>query len=108
MFEGDGKSGHSLLAWAFCQSNAIYLWSGLLINDFFLYALLLAYVLASPKQPKRAEETFLRVIRAGHVEVNQHLMTVLWRAVGRQRAKTILALAQCNANSSVHGERISI
>ena len=38
-------------------------WSGLLINDFFLYALLLVvYVLASPKQLKRADETFHRSV----------------------------------------------
>jgi hypothetical protein len=35
----------------------------LLINDFFLYALLLVvYVLASPKQLKRADETFHRSV----------------------------------------------
>jgi len=89
----------------------------LLINDFFLYALLLAYVLASPKQPKRAEETFLRVIRAGHIEVNQYLMSVLHRAVGRHRAREVSALAQiskaqkaqqCTVNSSLHGDKLSI
>lgn len=88
--------------------------SGLLINDFFLYALLLAYAVATPKQSLRAEKTFVRVIQAGHVEVNSHLVTVLYRAVGRQRAKTILAAAStahCMANSSngaVHDESLWI
>ena len=46
----------------------------MLINDFFLYELLLAYVLASLKQPKRAEGPFRRVIGAGDMELSQHLM----------------------------------
>ena len=82
--------------------------AGLLINDFFLYALLLAYATARPTQSNRAEATFLRVIRLGHVQVNRHLETVLCRAIGRSRAKTILAHSQCMVNSStikVHDTR---
>eukprot|EP00434_Breviolum_minutum_P021570 symbB.v1.2.019038.t1/scaffold1537.1/size118942/3 len=74
--------------------------AGLPINDFFLYALLLAYATARPTQSNRAEATFLRVIRLGHVQVNRHLETVLCRAIGRSRAKTILAHSQCMVNSS--------
>ena len=59
----------------------------MLINDFFLYALLLACVLASPKQQK-AEETFLRVIRAGHIQVNQYLMSVTVGPLPRPEASS--------------------
>ena len=86
----------------------LFVYAGLLINDFFLYALLLAYATARPTQSNRAEATFLRVIRLGHVQVNRHLETVLCRAIGRSRAKTILAHSQCMVNSStikVHDTR---
>lgn len=55
------------------------------MNDYFLYALILAYSASKPKQPKRAEEAFRQAILEG-VEANKHVLGVLSRAVGSQRA----------------------
>ena len=76
---------------------------GLCINDFFLYALLLAYSTAKPKQMARAETTFLRVVQTQHIEINKHILSGLARAVGCSRAKDLVSMTercQCQQRNS--------
>merc|ERR1712173_155368 len=46
--------------------------NGLVMNEYFLYALLLAYASAKPRQAKRAETAFLEAIADG-VPANKHV-----------------------------------
>ena len=58
---------------------------GLVMNEYFLYVMLVAYASARPRQSQRAEETFCEAVAAG-VEINDHVHNGLVRAVGRVRA----------------------
>jgi len=58
---------------------------GLVMNEYFLYVMLVAYASARPRQSQRAEDTFCDAVTAG-VEINDHVHNGLVRAVGRARA----------------------
>ncbi|CAK9029286.1 unnamed protein product [Durusdinium trenchii] len=62
---------------------------GLKPNEFFIYAQLLAYATAKPKETQRAESCICEAIHAGVVP-NQHIFGGLARAVGRKRATELL------------------
>jgi len=66
---------------------------GLSMNAYFLYALLLAYASARPRQADRAEAAF-REACTQEVEVNKHVVTVLARAVGRSRCQQLMQESQ--------------
>merc|ERR1719401_2864057 len=57
---------------------------GLAMNAYFLYAQLLAYGAARPRQADRAEAAFRQACGRG-VEANRHVLQGLARAVGRPR-----------------------
>merc|ERR1719414_2603995 len=57
---------------------------GLEMNEYFLYALLLAYAAARPRQADRAEVAFRRACSSG-IPSNKHVLAALARAVGRLR-----------------------
>lgn len=63
---------------------------GVSVNEYFVYAQLLAYAVARPRQAQRAEACF-RSALAGGVEANDHVVTALARAVGRQRCTDLMA-----------------
>ncbi|CAE7729478.1 unnamed protein product [Symbiodinium sp. CCMP2592] len=63
---------------------------GLFVNDFFLYALLLAYSHAWPKQTQRAEASFLRFVQNGKIRINKYIVSGLHRAVGGIRTKELV------------------
>merc|ERR1719356_1365956 len=48
---------------------------GLVMNEYFLYATLLAYATAKPREAERAEVAFRRACLAG-VELNKHVLSV--------------------------------
>lgn len=58
---------------------------GLRPNEYFLYALLVAYATAKPRESSRAEAAFRKACEEG-VEVNRHIQLALGRAVGRSRS----------------------
>jgi len=62
---------------------------GLMKNDYFLYAELLAYASAKPREAERAEQCF-RDARSLRIQVNKHVLTVLARAVGRVKANQLV------------------
>merc|ERR1719473_973181 len=64
--------------------------NGLCMNEYFLYALLLAYASARPRQSDRAESALRDAVRAG-IEINRHVLTALGRAVGRNRSQELMA-----------------
>lgn len=57
---------------------------GVKTNDYFVYAQLLAYGVARPRQAQRAEACFRSALKSG-VKANDHVVGVLSRAVGRPR-----------------------
>lgn len=57
---------------------------GVKTNDYFVYAQLLAYAVARPRQGQRAEACFRSAVASG-VRANDHVVGVLSRAVGRPR-----------------------
>jgi len=59
--------------------------SGVASNEYFLYAHLLSYGNARPKQSYRAEVVFKQALARG-MPVNDHVLTALTRSVGRNRA----------------------
>jgi len=63
---------------------------GLTMNEYFLYALLLAYASARPRQAERAAKAFLDA-RAKGIEANKHVVAALGRAVGRVRCNQLMA-----------------
>jgi len=62
---------------------------GLVVNEYFLCILLIAYAVATPRQAQRAEQAFLRAKRDG-VKINQHIRSALARGVGRVRAHELV------------------
>jgi len=75
--------------WEEVESLATQMTSeGLAMNEYFLYALLLAYASAKPRHAERAEQAF-RDAKSMRVEVNKHVLTALARAVGRTKANQL-------------------
>lgn len=66
-------------------------------NEYFLYAHLLSYATCRPQQPQRAEECYRRAVKLG-VKTNDHVATVLVRAVGRERCAELFQ-ELCNGRS---------
>merc|ERR1719223_1702560 len=62
--------------------------AGFLVNEHFLSAQLLSYARAWPRQPQRAEATFLDA-RARGIPVNKHVFGALRRAVGAVRCRQL-------------------
>merc|ERR1719229_630228 len=63
--------------------------SGLKSNEYFLYAQLLSYANAKPRQTERAEKLFRKEAAAG-LRPNAHVVTALGRALGRGKAAEVL------------------
>jgi len=61
---------------------------GLVMNEYFLYTLLLAYASARPREATRAEAAF-RKSRAEGVPANRHVLAALARATGRARCQEL-------------------
>jgi len=72
---------------------------GLAMNEYFLYALLLSYGSARPRQANRAEIAFHEAHAAG-VELNKHVLTAFARAVGRLRCSELLAELKVNGQQA--------
>mmetsp|Transcript_84026 Transcript_84026/g.145167 ORF Transcript_84026/g.145167 Transcript_84026/m.145167 type:complete len:141 (+) Transcript_84026:66-488(+) len=68
--------------------------SGIAINEYFLYAQLLSYATAKPRQDQRAELCFRSALRSG-LKCNDHVVGALARSVGRARC-TELMRELCN------------
>ena len=76
--------------WRFVEDLAKQMTSqGLRMNEYFLYALLLAYAKGQPREESRAEHAVRKAYAEG-VDINQHIVTVLVRAVGRMHSRQIL------------------
>ncbi|CAE8676359.1 unnamed protein product, partial [Polarella glacialis] len=58
---------------------------GFRMNEYFVYAQLMAYANAKPSQPDRAEAIFRESCAKG-VEANKHIMMALSRALGRSKS----------------------
>jgi len=63
---------------------------GVFMNEYFLYAQLLSYAVARPRQAQRAEACFRKALCAS-VKANDHVVGALARAVGRQRCTELMA-----------------
>jgi len=63
---------------------------GLAMNEYFLYALLLAYASGRPRQADRAEAAFRKACKSG-VKINKFVLTALARASGRVRCNQLVA-----------------
>merc|ERR1719446_929675 len=63
---------------------------GLVMNEYFLYAQLLAYASAQPRKADRAEAVFREAIIAG-VKINKFVITAAVRAMGRMRCDQTIA-----------------
>lgn len=64
--------------------------AGVKVNDYFLYAQLLAYASAQPKQGAKAEAAFRRAMAMG-VQTNAHVHHALLRAVGQHRTADLMS-----------------
>merc|ERR1719387_1712452 len=62
---------------------------GLIMNEYFLYTLLLAYASARPRQGDRAEATFRKASIKG-VKINKFVLTAAARAMGRIRCNELV------------------
>merc|ERR1740121_2664734 len=67
---------------------------GLLINEYFLHTLLVAYSISRPRQTRRAEMAY-RHARSAGVKANKHVQGALCRAVDRCRAQELAQ--ECDA-----------
>jgi pentatricopeptide repeat protein len=63
---------------------------GLRMNEYFLYALLVAYASALPRQSQRAEAALRDAVEAG-IEISRHVLTALGQAVDRARCQELMA-----------------
>jgi len=70
---------------------------GISANEYFLYAQLLSYATSRPRQAVRAESCFRQALKSG-VKANDHVVSALVRAVGRERC-TELMQELCNGRS---------
>jgi len=59
------------------------------MNDYFLYALLLAYATSKPRQSWRAEQAFQEASSLG-IQMNGHIFSALQRSVGRIRGQQLI------------------
>lgn len=59
------------------------------MNDYFLYALLLAYATSKPRQSRRAEHAFQNASNSG-IQMNGHIFSALQRSVGRIRGQQLI------------------
>jgi len=62
---------------------------GVALNEYFLYAQLLAYAVARPRQTDRAEQCFREALATG-MDANDHVVGALARAVGRVRCEELM------------------
>mmetsp|Transcript_1160 Transcript_1160/g.1958 ORF Transcript_1160/g.1958 Transcript_1160/m.1958 type:complete len:601 (-) Transcript_1160:45-1847(-) len=62
---------------------------GIAPNEYFIYAQLLSYATARPRQPQRAEQCFRRAHYLG-LKANDHVVGALQRAVGRQACANLM------------------
>jgi len=62
---------------------------GITVNEFFLYAQLLSYAVARPRQSERAELCFRSALSVG-VKANDHVVGALARAMGRARCSELM------------------
>jgi pentatricopeptide repeat domain-containing protein 1 len=72
---------------------------GLEMNEYFLYAQLLAYATAQPRQSARAEQTLREAVRSG-IKVNKFVVTAAVRAMGRMRCDQILSEMASSTDAS--------
>jgi len=63
---------------------------GLKPNEYFLYAQLLSYATARPRQAERAEQCFRKAMKM-HLQANDHVVGALERAVGPHRLQELMA-----------------
>eukprot|EP00747_Dinoflagellata_sp_TGD_P161897 gnl/TRDRNA2_/TRDRNA2_178899_c0_seq1.p1 gnl/TRDRNA2_/TRDRNA2_178899_c0~~gnl/TRDRNA2_/TRDRNA2_178899_c0_seq1.p1 ORF type:complete len:637 (+),score=141.19 gnl/TRDRNA2_/TRDRNA2_178899_c0_seq1:94-2004(+) len=63
--------------------------AGIASNEYFLYAQIVSYATARPKQPSRAEAAFRRAMEDG-MAVNDHITSALVRALGKEQANSLL------------------
>lgn len=63
--------------------------NGIAVNEYFLYAQLLAYATARPRQGHRAELCFRNALTSG-LKPNDHVVGALARAVGRARCSDLM------------------
>merc|ERR1719444_363946 len=63
--------------------------SGLRVNEYFLYAQLISYANAQPRQIERAELAFRKAVDNG-VNTNRHVVGALARVVGRKRSHELV------------------
>eukprot|EP00439_Symbiodinium_sp_Y106_P004942 s7317_g1.t1 len=77
---------------------------GLFVNDFFLYALLLAYSRSWPKQKDRAEASFLRFVQNGKIRINKYIVSGLHRAVGVDSSECHQCMAELGGISALVGQ----
>jgi pentatricopeptide repeat protein len=81
--------------------------SGVATNEYFLYAQLLAYGNARPKQCARAEHAFRKALSQG-LHINDHVASALGRAVGRPRAAQLQREATDGSHGSLHGREATL
>jgi len=63
---------------------------GIATNEYFTYAQILSYATSRPRQAHRAE-TYFREAHSAGVNINDHVVGVLARAVGRPRCTELMA-----------------
>lgn len=66
-------------------------------NEYFIYAQILSYATARPRQAQRAEACFREALRIG-LKANDHVISALVRAVGRERCEELMQ-ELCNGRS---------
>lgn len=59
-------------------------------NEYFLYAQLLSYATSRPREAERAESCFRKALLLG-LKANDHVVSALVRAVGRERCTDLMA-----------------
>merc|ERR1719424_374022 len=67
-------------------------------NEYFIYAQLLAYACAKPRQSARAESCFRMAVHSG-IKENDHIIGALSRAVGQGRCQELMD-ELCNGRSA--------
>merc|ERR1719440_1111241 len=80
--------------------------NGVKPNEYFLYAQLLSYATCRPRQAERAENCFRQALRLG-LKANDHVVTALARAVGRDRCVELmdeLCQGRSVPNTGVRGQ----
>lgn len=84
--------------WETVESIADELTSnGLKPNEYFIYAQLLSYSTARPRQAERAEQCFRKAMKM-HLQANDHVVGALSRAVGRDHCEELMA-ELCNGRA---------